>query len=732
MTSAGKQSLATAKATAARAAPSARRSAEITAPAPTRDAHAELLLLQRGAGNRATSELVERLRAPADGAPGDAQVAKSEPAGQRLARSLAPTAVLQRCGSHPCPDGGCEADAESIADELIPHEWGATTGTALARTAVRGGAGAGHGRGTAPPIVDSVLRSGGQPMDAASRIAMETRFSHDFGHVRLHTDAQAARSARAVGACAYTVGSHVVVGAEYVAGSAAGQRMLAHELVHVIQQEGAIPGVQGATPVLDADDPLELEAHAVADRVASGGSVAVAGRLAGEAVSRQPRVPALVPDAAGGCGICFRGDLRAVGRSAHEQIQLEFETTYPLLMTEFVVAPPGSRYILNKGRPDLIMATPTGFRVGEIKPANPEGYLEGDAKMEIYRQLLTQKYGKKNPGLTVEPMDLAPPPPFPFLEPASSCKQVVFVNPSVRGVYGYFCQPPFSGALVRSCCGRKKKDEKERKQQRQVVPKPKEQEKPQRRVRAYLVGGHPVFMEYANRMQPPLVLPGQQFIIAFRDDIYTDAVSEWERRQAAQRRRVMQVDPRGIPFIAVQAPLIPIAVVAGVIELIFVGGLVVVAIAAAAPAAAAAGTTAAVAEVGAGTAAATEVAAGTAVAADVAASAAPTLTVIQGGAATTAATGGTIAATGGAAAASGASITFTKAAAAVVIANILAGGGSEAEAAAAIGPLVGTRIAVVLEVSGRGGIDAYKIGQAISADGKTYRAAVALTADESP
>jgi Xanthomonas XOO_2897-like deaminase len=70
----------------------------------------------------------------------------------------------------------------------------------------------------------------------------------------------------------------------------AGQRLLAHELAHVIQQEHAMPGIQGATPVLDAAGPLEREADAAADR-AVGGSVDVAGRSTGQAVLRQPATP---------------------------------------------------------------------------------------------------------------------------------------------------------------------------------------------------------------------------------------------------------------------------------------------------------------------------------------------------------------------------------------------------------------------------------------------------------
>src|SRR5712692_5063517 len=60
------------------------------------------------------------------------------------------------------------------------------------------------GTTTVPPIVYEVLRSPGQPLDPATRAFMEPRFGHDFSRVRVHTDARAATSARALGAEAYT------------------------------------------------------------------------------------------------------------------------------------------------------------------------------------------------------------------------------------------------------------------------------------------------------------------------------------------------------------------------------------------------------------------------------------------------------------------------------------------------------------------------------------------------
>lgn len=89
-----------------------------------------------------------------------------------------------------------------------------------------------------PSIVGDVLHSSGQPLDSAARAFMEPRFGHDFSNVRVHTDARAEESARAVNALAYTVGRDMVFGTgRYAPGTHDGKRLLAHELTHVVQQE---------------------------------------------------------------------------------------------------------------------------------------------------------------------------------------------------------------------------------------------------------------------------------------------------------------------------------------------------------------------------------------------------------------------------------------------------------------------------------------------------------------
>ena len=120
---------------------------------------------------------------------------------------------------------------------------------------------------TAPPGVHDVLRSPGQPLDAATRGFMEPRFGRDFGDVRIHDDAAASESAHAVGARAYTVGSRIAFAdGEYRPGAETGRRLLAHELMHVVQQSGAGPSLHaeghalpGAAPAATATSGPSLQ-----------------------------------------------------------------------------------------------------------------------------------------------------------------------------------------------------------------------------------------------------------------------------------------------------------------------------------------------------------------------------------------------------------------------------------------------------------------------------------------
>lgn len=183
------------------------------------------------------------------------------PQAARAPAATRPTAghVLQRkcaCGREAGPSGKC---AECRRKRLQRKSAGAN---------IRG-----NGAFTVSPIVQNVLQTPGRPLDQAARSEMERRFGHDFGHVQVHTGAQAAASARAVNALAYTVGQHVVFGEQrYDPASSEGRRLLAHELAHVVQQHDAR---FSPSDLALAGDRWEREADAAAQAAVDGGRAAI-------------------------------------------------------------------------------------------------------------------------------------------------------------------------------------------------------------------------------------------------------------------------------------------------------------------------------------------------------------------------------------------------------------------------------------------------------------------------
>ena len=111
-------------------------------------------------------------------------------------RRVARRGLIQRCGGISCPPGTCD-HTDDPAD-------------AVHRSADPAAAPASAG---VPASVLRVLDTPGTPLDALTRSTMEARLGHDFGLVRVHTDDEAARSARSIQAHAYTFGAHVVMGA---------------------------------------------------------------------------------------------------------------------------------------------------------------------------------------------------------------------------------------------------------------------------------------------------------------------------------------------------------------------------------------------------------------------------------------------------------------------------------------------------------------------------------------
>jgi uncharacterized protein DUF4157/lysine-specific metallo-endopeptidase family protein len=90
---------------------------------------------------------------------------------------------------------------------------------------------------------------------------MERRFQHDFASVRIHTDSAAAASTESIGALGYTLGEHLAFArGEYQPRTARGQRLLAHELTHVVQQRGTPDGMASTVFPQFSDEQCEATA----------------------------------------------------------------------------------------------------------------------------------------------------------------------------------------------------------------------------------------------------------------------------------------------------------------------------------------------------------------------------------------------------------------------------------------------------------------------------------------
>ena len=132
-----------------------------------------------------------------------------------------------------------EREADRVADQVMATPAHSAVSSGPPRTLRFAGKPTGQ-VAAAPASVDQVLASPGRPLDPALRQDMEQRFGYDFSSVRVHSGTAAEQSARDVNAHAYTVGHNMVFGAGQPAlGSREGQKLLAHELTHVMQQSTA-------------------------------------------------------------------------------------------------------------------------------------------------------------------------------------------------------------------------------------------------------------------------------------------------------------------------------------------------------------------------------------------------------------------------------------------------------------------------------------------------------------
>jgi len=150
--------------------------------------------------------------------------------------------------------------------------------------------------GSSSGVLD-VVRSPGEPLEMNTRRFMEARFGRDLSAVRVHTGRTAADSAYAVNALAYTVGPHIVFGeGRYRPHTSGGRELIAHELMHALQQGSAMPPAGADLEMTRPSGAEEREAGRAAGGVMDGtpvptprrGRVAIARQQPGPAQGTSP------------------------------------------------------------------------------------------------------------------------------------------------------------------------------------------------------------------------------------------------------------------------------------------------------------------------------------------------------------------------------------------------------------------------------------------------------------
>ena len=161
--------------------------------------------------------------------------------------------------------------------------------------------GEGDAAGISPGFHSAMNRSGGgAPLASHTRSAMEQRFGENFDNVRVHSDGAAADASRSIRAHAFTTGRDIYFGqGRYEPHSVSGQKLLAHELTHVLQQRQGVvkPGLKSLTANAQNDDfereaeqaeaHVDREEHGVHARIPSASRSAHAGTGGSHSVQRK-------------------------------------------------------------------------------------------------------------------------------------------------------------------------------------------------------------------------------------------------------------------------------------------------------------------------------------------------------------------------------------------------------------------------------------------------------------
>jgi hypothetical protein len=238
------------------------------------DSHDSIIHLQQSVDNQATQNLIHssneikgfdfskirifqpklKISQPGDAYEQEADKVAEHVMGMPISDSAVPmTAVNEQEVDRKC--SVCEKKKEEKENNLnISRKLSSTSSSSFEAT------------DEAANKIKDMLSDPGSPLDSSTRHFFETRLGHDFSDVRVHADGQAARAAQVTEARAFTVGRDIVFASgEYQPSTQAGRHLIAHELIHVVQQTGSKLGPSSVSPTMLQRQPttqMEVSAEA--------------------------------------------------------------------------------------------------------------------------------------------------------------------------------------------------------------------------------------------------------------------------------------------------------------------------------------------------------------------------------------------------------------------------------------------------------------------------------------
>lgn len=208
---------------------------------------------------RESAELLHPPKAPPPRAPCHPILQLQQHAGNDAVQQILHSGAKHSRLEVTSPEHPAEREAEQITDQIMRSSAMERDSHAPALRVANDSAPA-----TRSGMLEGAPRSSGRPLDPALRDFFEPRFGQSLEHVRIHTGAEAARSARLFEARAYTTGDHIVFDAgTYAPGTTEGRRLIAHELSHVVQKGfDARPLIRRSpnpTPATPPPQPTEIQ-----------------------------------------------------------------------------------------------------------------------------------------------------------------------------------------------------------------------------------------------------------------------------------------------------------------------------------------------------------------------------------------------------------------------------------------------------------------------------------------